>query len=282
MLGKLFKYEMKATSRLFLPLYGLMLIFTVVGRILFTTMISSELNANIFFTMLFGMTMVAYMVLIFSTMIMTVVIIIRRFYTNLLCQDGYLMHTLPVTTHQLILSKLFSAVIWQILTGTIVFLSVVGIFVTGEMMMVLPEVMYDFNREWQLILSEINGVKFAFDMVLMFVTMFMGSFATTIIYYTSMTLGHTVKRHRIWASFGAYFAITFAVQQITYWMTMILQVNTFSPYDMMYPYDMTSMFTEVYNMYISIFYQSIFMYIVIIVGGYLTTHYILKNKLNLE
>ena len=283
MLGKLFKYEMKATSRLFLPLYGLMLVFTIIGRVLFSGMIMTD-GQNPIIDMLFAFMMLAYFVLICSTMVMMVVIIIRRFYLNLLGQDGYLMHTLPVTTHQLILSKLFSAFIWQMLTGIILTFSVFGIFVTGEMLEVLPDMMYGFS-ELTRYLFKAEGARLIFDGILIVFAMILSTIASLIMYYTAMTLGHTVKKHKIWASFGAYFAINFVIQQVSYWGNMLLGGNNIV--DMMngsmymegyMPFNESAM----YEMYMSSFYIGIALYIMMIAGGYFTTHYIIKNKLNLE
>lgn len=51
----------------------------------------------------------------------TVVVIVYRFYKNLLGSEGYLMHTLPVTVHQLIWSKLIAAVVWMAVTSVCIY-----------------------------------------------------------------------------------------------------------------------------------------------------------------
>ena len=103
MLGKLLKHEIKATSREYLLLYGAFLIITIFNKIFLevntgrrNTMIS--IFQNIF--------MAAYVLMCMTIFIVTIILIIRRFYKNLLGDEGYLMFTLPVKTYELILSKL--------------------------------------------------------------------------------------------------------------------------------------------------------------------------------
>lgn len=44
---------------------------------------------------------------------------VQRFYKNLLGREGYLMHTLPVTETQLILSKLITSMVWVLCSGLV-------------------------------------------------------------------------------------------------------------------------------------------------------------------
>lgn len=57
----------------------------------------------------------------------TVVVIVYRFYKNLLGSEGYLMHTLPVTVHQLIWSKLIAAVVWMAVTSVCIYGCLFGV-----------------------------------------------------------------------------------------------------------------------------------------------------------
>ena len=122
MLGKLLKHEIKATSREYLLLYGAFLIITIFNKIFLevntgrrNTMIS--IFQNIF--------MAAYVLMCMTIFIVTIILIIRRFYKNLLGDEGYLMFTLPVKTYELILSKLIISLLWFVLSFVVFIFSIV-------------------------------------------------------------------------------------------------------------------------------------------------------------
>ena len=68
-----------------------------------------------------------YMGVMMAAFVVTAVILIQRFYKNLLGSEGYLMFTLPVTVTQHLLSKTIIAVVMIALSGIAAFLSI-GIF----------------------------------------------------------------------------------------------------------------------------------------------------------
>ena len=94
MLGKLIKYEFKATGRLLIPLYGALIIFAFISKIFMGDFLynSDSILGNIP-QILAILIYVGIMVAIF---VVTVFIIIQRYRTNLLCDEGYLMNTIPV------------------------------------------------------------------------------------------------------------------------------------------------------------------------------------------
>ena len=98
MLSKLMKYEFKATGRTLLPLYGALLGFALINRILFRGSLDETINetfgtigniANFISVFAYGCTMAAVFVVTFF-------VIVQRFYKNILGDEGYLMNTLPV------------------------------------------------------------------------------------------------------------------------------------------------------------------------------------------
>ena len=89
MLGKLLKYEFKATGRLLTPLYAAILIASFVGGFGLDQLVMTELASVIF--------LMVYTGLFIALFVMTLILIIQRFNHNLLKEEGYLMFTLPVT-----------------------------------------------------------------------------------------------------------------------------------------------------------------------------------------
>ena len=55
--------------------------------------------------------------------VMTTVVMVLRFYRNLLRDEGYLMHTLPVSVHSLVWSKLIVSLCWFAVTFLVILLT---------------------------------------------------------------------------------------------------------------------------------------------------------------
>ena len=118
MLGKLLKYELKATSRVFIPLYIAILVVSIVNG----------LSLNLEILNIQGLATIVLMCLFISLFVITIVVTIQRFNKNLLKDEGYLMFTLPVSSKHLILSKYLTSLIWTFLSFIVALLSFTIIF----------------------------------------------------------------------------------------------------------------------------------------------------------
>lgn len=151
MLGKLLKYEMKASARTLLPLYiGTLLVaavcsFTLTSWIhantgVLESVATNEAHAEIFR----GFVFLLFFCLCVAIVVLTAMIVIQRFNKSLIGDEGYLMFTLPVTHVQLLSSKLLAGILW-ILLGTVV----MGL---SAMIIGAPSVLLNINWltvEWQ-------------------------------------------------------------------------------------------------------------------------------------
>lgn len=109
MLRKLMKHEFRATGRIMLPLY-LILLATSLGANLSAR---GLLNTRYRILDMLGVLLVmAFGIAIFAVCIMSVVVMVQRFYKNLLQDEGYVMLTLPVSVHQQVWSKLIVSAVW--------------------------------------------------------------------------------------------------------------------------------------------------------------------------
>ena len=118
MLGKLLKYELKATSRVFIPLYIAILVVSIVNG----------LSLNLEILNIQGLATIVLMCLFISLFVITIVVTIQRFNKNLLKDEGYLMFTLPVSSKHLVLSKYLTSLKWTFLSFVVAFLSFTIIF----------------------------------------------------------------------------------------------------------------------------------------------------------
>ena len=111
MLKKLLKHEFRATARTYGGLYLALLAVSV----LFGASIRgwNGTNSDAYSTAV-GLLSLAYTAVLIGTAVVTVMTIVRRFYSNLLGREGYLMHTLPVTEAQLVGAKLISGTVWSV------------------------------------------------------------------------------------------------------------------------------------------------------------------------
>lgn len=268
MLGKLFKHEIKATSRLFLPLYLALLVFAFINRLLnpilqvnsSNTSVSINLNVP---TLIGSFSMVIYFALIIGIFVMALVITVQRFYKNLLGDEGYLMFTLPVKTWMHILSKLLIAMFWVISSFIITICSII----------ILIDDKGIIEQLFQLI--KIFTDMFGYSTLIMipvFIIIFIATNITMI--YAAMSLGHLFEDHRILASFGMYCALYFACQVINALYLLLLK-NTL----------LESLFTSTTpapQAIISFILSFSLLLIIYTIGYFALTNGILTKRLNLE
>lgn len=117
MLKQLLKYEFKATKSLYFGLYLALALLSVVLGVTFRQ--EHALAHSTSFQNLEVILMIVYGSVILAIAVLCFVNTIQRFYKNLLGREGYLMHTLPVTETQLILSKLITSMVWVLCSGLV-------------------------------------------------------------------------------------------------------------------------------------------------------------------
>jgi hypothetical protein len=189
MLGKLMKYEFKATGRIFLPMFIALLAVAAVNRIFWQLDLSIP---KIIGTTLSGIMIVAICVI-------ALIITLQRFYRNLLSSEGYLMFTLPVSTDGLIWSKLFVAAIWSIVSFIIVIVAVSIMATTG---LTFNEI-FDFIGVFFRSISEggFNAVLIAIEAVILLIAT---TLSGILLLYVCMALSLLVNKHRVAFSFLMY------------------------------------------------------------------------------
>lgn len=196
MLGKLMKYEFRATAIYFLPIYVVLVL--VSGLRYVVSLISQKFSNG--FSAFSGFSLSAiYLLLAFGLAITTFIVIIIRFYKNLLGTEGYLMFTLPVSVEQNILAKLIPSVVWFF-----------GSCVLG-MLTIAPAMGLRFNDNP---FTMFTGIRLGdVPEILLAVLMVIGSIAGTFLfYYLCMCIGQMFNSHRFLASAGAYIVIQTVLQ----------------------------------------------------------------------
>ncbi len=196
MLGKLMKYEFRATAIYFLPIYVVLVL--VSGLRYVVSLISQKFSNG--FSAFSGFSLSAiYLLLALGLAITTFIVIIIRFYKNLLGTEGYLMFTLPVSVEQNILAKLIPSVVWFF-----------GSCVLG-MLTIAPAMGLRFNDNP---FTMFTGIRLGdVPEILLAVLMVIGSIAGTFLfYYLCMCIGQMFNSHRFLVSAGAYIVIQTVLQ----------------------------------------------------------------------
>ena len=224
MLGKLFKHEMRATARIFLWLYIAFVVIAVLNA-LFSPHIAGAMGpyyaestypptatnpmdtaTDAIPNVVQAILMTLYFISIVVISIVTFVVIILRFFRNLLGDEGYLMMTLPVSREQHMLSKLLVAVLWSVCTIVLVFLSFLlfagNVGFLGEITRGLQEI-------------AAGGLP-VYRWIAMFVlALVVGSFTSILMLYAAMAIGPNLLKNRVGGSILAFIMIYVASQFAT-------------------------------------------------------------------
>jgi hypothetical protein len=215
MLSKLLKHEFKATARLLLPLYLVLSVLTIMERI------AINLNFKGALDIIPGFLTMAYFLSIVAIAVVSCVIIILRFYKNLMTDEGYLMFTLPVKPQQLINSKLLVSFVWTIVSVVFIILSLFGAFITKDRFDMLTDGIRMVFTEMQHEFGTLNMNLFIIELI---VLMILGIINNILIIYASIAVGQLFNGHKVLGSFAAYIGITTVLQIIVTASLVILGV----------------------------------------------------------
>lgn len=219
MLRKLLKHEFRATGRIMLPLY-LVLLVTALGSNLATRGMFDDLPGIL--RILQGLIVIAFGLTIGGVLVMSFVLMIQRFYKNLLQDEGYLMFTLPVSIHQHIWSKLIVSVVWFV--ATVLAIIAAGLIVAlrgGFLREFLDFLSYFFQGLQKLEISEaFNGTVYLAEFAIL---MFLSLAAFSLQFYAALAAGHSRADHKMLWSVVWFFGMQFALQFVGSGLLITLQ-----------------------------------------------------------
>ena len=261
MLKKLWKYELMATGRIFLPLFAALLVVSIINRLFSSLGMTAPSVIGI----------VLSVIIIIGICVLTLILTLQRFRNNLLSSEGYLMMTLPVSTDSIILSKLFTASIWNIASFVIVVISILIMALSG---ISIPEIIENIR----VFFSQITmppATHVVIYTIEALVAIILSLFSGILLLYTCMSLSMLVNKRRGLFTFGAFIVITTAMQ------TVFVVVGAIGAAVGIYDLFNTSALSEFMQIQLVIF-------VVIVAEAatcfvfYYITRYMLKNRLNLQ
>ena len=207
MFRKILKYEWTALMRTMFPVYGAVLVISLLNGIFLSG------NPILERLPLAGYAKVIMMLLYIGGMIamwvFTAVMVMQRFYKGLLRQEGYLMFTLPVKAWQLVLSKALAA-FFMAVCATIAAVLSVGLLIGQDFFVTLGQLPGAIG---QLVSQALAYDKGAFAHMSIFAVeigalCIAATFGGIYHLYTSMALGHMSGTHKIALSVVWYVVIS--------------------------------------------------------------------------
>ncbi|BFL45907.1 hypothetical protein C3B58_13510 [Lactonifactor longoviformis] len=277
MLGKLFKHNLKQVSKLLILIHGALLAFSVIGRIIFSMALNGEGDfntASAATSLITAVYILLYVLGIFCIAVMTYIFLARDFQKGMFSNEGYLMHTLPVTPAQHIWSRCFVFIIWGLIDMIIICASLAIIFINSYTMQYLPEFFQEF---WSAMLTAFGTSEF-FSTIYMLLTMLISVFFNIFMVYFAICLGSLCKTHKILGAIGSLAGIYLVLQIVGVIMMLTLG---WSPYSVNSNNALIAT-TSTTGMSPAFMGFSIVFDLLLTVGFYLGIHYILSRRLNLE
>ncbi|WP_247913215.1 hypothetical protein [Streptococcus sp. oral taxon 431] len=243
MFWNLVRYEFKNVNKWFLALYAAVLSLSVIIGIQGSSLSSTYYQDK-------GVVMLVFLSLVFGGLVITLsistlILIIQRFKGSVYDRRGYLTLTLPVSEHQILSAKLLGAFVWS-LTSTVVFLFSLYIIIS----MIQPDAFLSSFAEYML-------KNYTDNFWLALISYIFNTLAGILCIYLSISIGQLFNEYRTALAVVAYIAI----QIVLGFVTLNLRID----------FD--------YNWVLSF---EIFKDLILSVGFYLGTYYILKNKVNLQ
>lgn len=225
MLRKLIKYDLLADYKKYAALFSAMLMSSVV-MLIFDKM-TSLIRNNMFVKAMSAVFTALFFVLAIVAGVMLLVFSTVRFYKNIVRDEGYLMHTLPVSTWQLLASKLISVYIW--FAALIVVSGICSGIAFGE-----PLWLFKVIKEYGSIVPDLREHLSAeeTEAVLRLIGYCAVTFVFSPVYamsniYLSFALGNLFSRSKLAMSVVMYFAIRVAEQILASIITMIVTADKF-------------------------------------------------------
>lgn len=268
MLGKVLKYDLKATGRSVIPAYLIFIAISIINKIcleisIYTGFESTSLKLTQ------GLTFMLYGLTVFAIGILTTVFVVMHFYKTMAGEQGYLTHTLPAQTEVLVISKIICSLFWQLVVAILITTSIC-FMALGHFDEISKFFGGTFNYVWQQIQS-----SFDFDMsiysLLLITASVVNAIMSPITYLACIAVGNLSNRHKVMSAILSYVGFYIVLKIFRLIINIIYEVAK---------YDMDS--SAAAGMVNGKMIFDIMVNIAVTAILYVLTVHIFKKKLNLE
>lgn len=219
MLGKLMKHEWKSTYRMGCLVLCSMVLITFLGWLAFQSPMWKAMDgrgsAGGWLDVLSVLTLMLYGMLLACANFGILIYLGVHFYRTMYTDEGYLTHTLPVTKHQILASKILVGGLWMLFVILGVYLSL--LFLGLSLVSAFRPDGYSLAYAWNRFLAGLwegmvdFGKWFEFDMSLWAISALaislLSPFVTITILFGAISLGQLAARHKLMAGIFCYIAI---------------------------------------------------------------------------
>lgn len=262
MLGKLIKYDLKSSAKIFVLLHAALLLACTAGRIFFMDRLDFNAPAN---TLIAPITIIAVLGIFLMTAVglCTSLLITFRFYRNLFSREGYLSWTLPASGIEHLWAKIISGYLLAVVDILVIF--------AGSLILVTGRNVIEAYRPIAPEMTEALGMPLSSFALYIFVFSVISCISTVIMIYFSICVGQLFPGHRVLCAIAVYFITSFVVQIITFVIMTIFGLFDFYGTSAGYVAD---------DMMLMLIPNTVFALILAVVQ-YIIVHYIMKKKINL-
>lgn len=217
MLGKLMKYEWKATWKLLVPANLLIIVMTffacVTVRLDF---FDYDFDAAGFAAI---MIIMMYVLSMFVAIVGTAIYLIYHFYTSTYGDQGYLLHTLPVDKHHIIIAKVLVSSTWVLISSFLMYASILFLFNAEE------DILSDFTDAVEIIVTRTYHEEFsAFAIIMALIAMLVGLLARVLKVTACISLGQLSSNHKLITAIAFYFAMYIAERVVNIFYYLFLGI----------------------------------------------------------
>lgn len=262
MFTKLLKHEFRSVKKILKPLTIAALLASSIGYLLMLIITKApEANQNILLAIPNLLLMSGIFFFLICYFIGGIIYIYVHFYKTKFTNQGYLTFTLPVTTHQILLSSIINFLLWFLILILVVFTGVLLIFAptfsSPQEVLYLMGIFYAAQNE--ITLGSILSAILSFLSTLCYAMVFP---------FLAITIGSLIaKKHKLIATLAVGYGINLGYDLIiSIISTLTLRMQTFPDI-----YTATSAYILVENI----------VTIGISISGYFIMHHIIENKLNI-
>ncbi|MDE7273849.1 MAG: hypothetical protein K2N95_12435 [Lachnospiraceae bacterium] len=231
MLGKLLKYEWRGLRMPFIILLIVLASTTVLTcSVILTINPKYDETVTWFSTMALMLSIFLYYFGFIGCIIGIVLVVAIRFYKTCYTDQGYLTHTLPVSTKLLLSAKILAAFVTELLMILAIAASVVIIIqvTVHHVISFFPDYSYDeftrmFMRELSYVFQDFKdelGISFGLYIVYWIIILLVSMFSNIVTIFGCVSLGQLYAKHRVIGAILAYFAQLFIMRILSYFASL--------------------------------------------------------------
>lgn len=229
MLGKLIKYEWKSVYKVGCLILGAVVLTTLMGWLAFQSPMWREMETGISYdgvmsdwlNIVSGLTLLLYVILLAGASFGTLIFLVVHFYRTMYTDEGYLIHTLPVTKHRILVSKILVGGLWMLFVALSILLSVFLLCMTmlsailgeQEMAMFWRELVPHMDELFYMMREELD-VDLAVWLAVGAVKLIITPFVTLTILFGAVSMGQLFGKHRVLMAIISYICIDMAIRVV--------------------------------------------------------------------